>query len=149
MESNRAKLLVAIGSIALIVVLFVVLSGGDDESTPTTAETPATTTTPPEADNGSEPANKPEGGSDVPAIVVSGGEPEGGVTELEFDKGDEIRFSVESDVAEEVHVHGYEVEQELEPGKPVEFDFPAEIEGVFEVELHESGALVAELTVNP
>lgn len=163
MESNRAKALVAIGSIALIAVLFVVLSGGDDESnTPSNAET-TTTTTGAEGEGAKDrhgdgdgdhedagPADKPEdSGSGVPAIVANGGEPVGGVAELEFEKDEEVRFTVESDVAEEIHVHGYDVYADLEPGKPAEIAFLAEIDGIFEVELHGTGAVIAELTVKP
>ena len=67
----------------------------------------------------------------------------------EGDAGDEVRFEVQSDIAEHVHVHGYDVIQDVEPGKPVVFAFPAEIEGVFEVELEDSATQIAELTVNP
>ena len=35
------------------------------------------------------------------------------------------------------------------PGGTAEFDFPADLEGVFEVELHHSGEQIAELTINP
>jgi hypothetical protein len=161
MESNRAKALVAIGSIALIAVLFVVLSGGDEKSTPSSAGTTATTTSVHEdeghedgegghEDGEDDPAKQPtESGDDVPAIIVTGGEPEGGVAELEFEKDSDVRFTVESDVAEEIHVHGYDVYADLEPGKPTEVAFLAEIDGVFEVELHGTGAVIAELTVKP
>jgi hypothetical protein len=56
---------------------------------------------------------------------------------------------VESDVAEHVHVHGYDVIQDIAPGRPAEFDFPAESEGLFEVELEDSAVQIAELEVSP
>lgn len=162
MQSKPAKIAVAVGSIALIVILFVVLSGGEEETASTT-EAPAATTT--SGGHGEEDGHGHEGGGDpgtehegqgsggrkpeVPAIVVSGGEPEGGVARLEFKRGEQIAFSVESDVAEEIHVHGYDVYGDLTPGKPAEFGFAAEIEGVFEVELHGTGVVIAELTVEP
>ena len=59
------------------------------------------------------------------------------------------RCAVRSDSAEELHVHGYEVEKELKPGKTTIVSFPAELEGIFEVELHGSDELIAELQVNP
>ncbi len=82
-------------------------------------------------------------------ITIIGGQPQGGVQDLEFTAGDEVRFEVQSDIAEHVHVHGYDVIQDVEPGKPVVFAFPADIEGVFEVELEDSATPIAELTVNP
>lgn len=159
MQSKSARALVAVGSIALIVVLFVLLSGGEEEPAPTDDRTEAVTTSPGAGKHGDGEASGAVGhgeeergegpASAVAAIVVAGGEPEGGVAELEFAKGEQVEFTVESDVPEEIHVHGYDVLGDLEPGRPTEFRFPAAIEGVFEVELHGTGAIVAELTVEP
>jgi hypothetical protein len=41
------------------------------------------------------------------------------------------------------------VMQDVEPGKTVVVSFPADIEGVFEVELEDAHVQIAELTVNP
>lgn len=89
------------------------------------------------------------GSAEVPTIVVRDGEPVGGVQKLEYSAGDEIRFRVESDIAEEVHVHGYDLLKEVQPGGSVEFSFPADIEGIFEVELEQSAVQLIELQVNP
>jgi hypothetical protein len=89
------------------------------------------------------------GAASVPTIVVRAGEPVGDVKELEYDAGDRIRFRVSSDRADEVHVHGYDVEEEIPAGGTATLSFPADIEGIFEVELHESEAQIAELRVNP
>jgi len=88
-------------------------------------------------------------GGDVPTIVVRHGEPEGGVQELEYSAGDRIRFRVSSDEAEEIHVHGYDLSQEVPANGTVEFDFPAELEGIYEAELEEKGVQIIELRVNP
>ncbi len=88
-------------------------------------------------------------GGKVPTIIIRGGEPVGGIAELSYDAGDEIRFEVTSDVADEVHVHGYDLMEEVPAGGTVSFDFPAEIEGIFEVELEGRKLQIAELTVNP
>lgn len=82
-------------------------------------------------------------------IAIENGEPVGGVREMEFEAGEEIAFRVESDVAEEVHVHGYDLSQDVAAGGSVEFRFPADIEGIFEVELEELGEQIAELRVEP
>jgi hypothetical protein len=88
-------------------------------------------------------------GGDVPTIVIRNGEPVGGIEELEFSAGDQVRFRVESDVADEVHVHGYDLMEEVPAGGTVSFDFPAEIEGIFEVELEGRKEQIAEVRVNP
>jgi uncharacterized protein YdeI (BOF family) len=107
-----------------------------------------------EATNGgvTGPADNPESasmGGKVPTIVIRNGEPVGGIKELEYDAGDEIRFEVTSDVADEVHVHGYDLMQDVSAGGTVSFDFPAEIEGIFEAELEGRKEQIAEIRVNP
>lgn len=88
-------------------------------------------------------------GGDVPTIVVRDGEPVGGLQELEYSAGDEIRFRVSSDEAEEVHVHGYDLAKDVPAGGTVEFAFPADLEGIYEAELEEQGVQIAELQINP
>jgi len=98
------------------------------------------------------PAGSPESasmGGKVPTIVIRNGEPVGGIKQLEYNAGDEIRFEVKSDVADEVHVHGYDLMEDVPAGGTVSFDFPAEIEGIFEAELEGRKEQIAEITVNP
>lgn len=90
------------------------------------------------------------GGSDeVPTIEVRNGEPVGGIQTLEFSAGEEIRFRVSSDEAEEIHVHGYDIAKDVPAGGTIEFDFPAELEGIYEAELEGLGVQIAELRINP
>jgi hypothetical protein len=152
MQSNAAKVAVVVAALAAVVVLFIVL-GGDDDSDE--GEPAAETIT--RAENGAETDKKKEPRGEgveeateqVPRITIVQGQPAGGVQELEFTAGEEVRFEVESDIAEHVHVHGYDVMKDVEPGKTVVVSFPADIEGVFEVELEDSAVQIAELTVNP
>jgi hypothetical protein len=126
-------------ALALAVALAACGSGSDE----TNEATGATTT---------RPADGPESasmGGRVPTIVIRDGEPVDGIKQLEYDAGQEIRFEVSSDVADEVHVHGYDLMQEVRAGGTVSFDFPAEIEGIFEVELEGRAEQIAELRVNP
>ena len=86
----------------------------------------------------------------VPTIVVENGEPVGGIARLEYNAGDQIRFKVKGEEAEEIHVHGYNLMEDIpQGGGTVEFDFPAEIEGIFEAELEGEGVQILELRVNP
>jgi len=86
---------------------------------------------------------------DVPTIVVRGGEPVDGIAELAVSAGEDVRFRVTSDEAEEIHVHGYDLAQRVPAGGTVEFDFPADLEGIYEVELEELAVQIAELRVEP
>lgn len=146
MQSNGTRIAAVLVTLAVIVGLFFVFKGGDDNGDSTTATTEATTTT--EAAGKSE--SKDESGSaSVPVIKIVDGQPQGGIADLEFNEGEDVRFEVDSDTADEVHVHGYDIGKEVEAGGIVKFDFPADIEGVFEVELESSATQIAELTVNP
>ena len=135
----------ALGAVAALVILFVVLSGDDDNgggsTTQTQAATGATGATGQENQAPAEPATK--------RIVIVNGKPQGGVQKLEYKKGDRIQFTVTSDVADEIHVHGYDLKKDVPAGGTVRFSFPASIEGVFEAELEGRKEQIAQLTVNP
>ncbi len=60
-----------------------------------------------------------------------------------------MRFRVRSDVAEEVHVHGYDIAKDVAAGGSVTFSFDADIDGKFEIELEHAGLQIASLTVAP
>ena len=71
---------------------------------------------------------------------------------LTYNKGDQVQLEVRLNTPEEeVHVHGYEKEAPAEHS-PVRLSFPANLDGVFEIELHKldhTEAPIAELHVNP
>ena len=139
MQSTTARIGLLAALVAVAVVLFIVLSGDDDNDSETTTTTAQTTT---------EANGQPAG----PVITVRNGKPVGGVQDLSFNKGDQVQFEVRLDQpAEEVHVHGYDIEFPAATS-PVRVSFPADIDGVFEIELHTEGGgefEIAELTVNP
>jgi hypothetical protein len=81
-------------------------------------------------------------------INVVGGKPEGGIQKITVSKGDPVRFKVVSDVADEIHVHGYNFMKDVKKGGSVSFSFPAKIDGIFEIELEGRKQQIAELQVN-
>jgi len=88
----------------------------------------------------------------VPAsqtINVVNGQPQGGVKTVSFKKGDQVVLKVNSDVADEIHVHGYDLKKDVEKGGSVTFRFKGTIEGRFEVELENAGTQIANLEVTP
>jgi hypothetical protein len=142
MQSRAARLGVLAAVIVAAVVLFVVLQSddGDDSASTTTTTTAAggsTTTTV---------ANP------VQVLTVNNGNPVGGVKTLTYDKGDQVKLEVRLNTPEEeVHVHGYELEEPAEHS-PVRLSFPAKLDGIFEIELHKldgTETQIAELRVNP
>ncbi|MDA0635488.1 hypothetical protein OUY22_18880 [Nonomuraea sp. MCN248] len=66
---------------------------------------------------------------------------------LEVARGRTVSITVTSDVADELHVHGYDVTADLRPGEPATVRFVADMTGVFEVETHESGLVLVQLAV--
>jgi hypothetical protein len=85
----------------------------------------------------------------APRIVVRGGRPVGGVKRIRVRHGETVRFTVTSDVGDEVHVHGYDITREVRAGRSTSIRFRARIDGVFEVELHSRRVTIAELRVTP
>jgi hypothetical protein len=82
-------------------------------------------------------------------IEIRGGKPVGGVAKITVTKGQPVRFSVTSDVADEVHVHGYDLHKDVPKGGTVSFDFPAKLEGVYEAELESRKEQILSLRVYP
>jgi hypothetical protein len=71
------------------------------------------------------------------------------VRRFEFKRGERVRFAVYSEAAGEVHIHGFEITKAVPARRLVSFAFPADIEGVFEVELHGAHVQIAELRIGP
>jgi plastocyanin len=80
-------------------------------------------------------------------VEVAGGQVSGDTGRVPVTAGEQVTLVITSDVADEVHVHGYDLEAELSPGQPTELVFDATIPGVFEVELHEAGTQLLSLQV--
>lgn len=83
------------------------------------------------------------------AIVVRDGEPVGGPRRLRYRKGSRIVFTVRSDAAAEVHLHGYDVSREVPAGGAARFSVAATLEGRFEVELEQTQTEIARVEVVP
>ena len=82
-------------------------------------------------------------------VVVEAGRPKGGIQRPTVDKGDKVVLVVRTDSGEAVHLHGYNIEKDVVPGKAVRMPFTANIAGRFEVELHPTDALLAVIEVKP
>jgi hypothetical protein len=77
----------------------------------------------------------------------AGGQVTGTSGREEVTLGEPVVLRISSDVAEEVHVHGYDLEAAVPAGGSVDVPVAADIPGVFEVELHESGKVLFQLRV--
>lgn len=77
-------------------------------------------------------------------IVLEDSEVTGG-GRISVPLGETVTLRFTSDVADEVHIHGYDIFVELEPGATVETSFVADIPGVVELETHNGGLVLANL----
>jgi plastocyanin len=152
-----------VGAIVVAVLAFLIASPGSDDdadqagtTTPaqTEAEGGATVTTPvePETETVTEPPPPPE--PEVHRIRIRGGEVAGGPQDITVSSGDVVRIVVSSDAADDIHIHGYDIEKQAGPGQPARFRFTADLEGAYEIESHvaeDAGRepLIARLTVEP
>ncbi len=102
-----------------------------------TSATPAATTAVP-----SSPAGK------TVRLGYAGGEVTGGTQQVPVHLGERVTLVVTGDVVDEVHLHGYDSYLDVTPGAEAMITFPADIPGVFEVEMHDSGLLLAQLEVS-
>ena len=156
-RNQRIGLLVAAAVVVVVAIVVAVASGGGDDSgsadttaqtTQTTAETDTTETSTEEPHETTPPEPK------VDRIEIRGGEPVGGVQDIKVKEGDQVTVVVSADAEDDIHLHGYDIEKPVEPGKPATFKFTADIEGIFEIESHvaeDAGRdpLMGKLTVEP
>ena len=86
--------------------------------------------------------------NDAAAVfVVQHGKVVSGPHAINAKLGSTVVIEVTTDIADEIHVHGYDKEVETKAGVAGRVSFVANIPGIFDVELHKSNVLLAELTV--
>jgi hypothetical protein len=147
------RIAIALGAVAVAVVLFILLrpEGDDDEAATTSAPTTTTETGETTTTTGttSEPAatTTPPAEPEPVRVVFRDGRVRGGVQTFSFEQGDQIRLIVGSDVADHVHVHGFDLFADVAPGHPARFTFRADLTGGFEIELEDRHVPLAELRV--
>ena len=146
------RIILLLGGIAAAVALFLLVRPGDEEQATTVPATtaPATTTraATTEEMTTTEPEPEPAGPTSF-RVTARGGRPVGGVQKLEARKGERVRIVVRSDVADHVHLHGYDLLLDVAPDAPAQFVFTADLTGVFELELENRKLLLAEVEVRP
>jgi plastocyanin len=138
-RNQRTALLAAAAVVVVVAIVIAVASGGSDSGNTNTATTSTSASAP-----------KPAAFK----IDIKGGKPAGGVQNIKVKKGDNVTIVVSADAHDVIHLHGYGIEKDIEPGKPATFKFTADIEGIFEIESHVAEhagrePLMGKLTVEP
>jgi hypothetical protein len=147
MSRNQRLTFLGIAALIAVVTIAVLAFGGDDTSEQADNPPTATATATPSAteDSASTPEPTPTATPrPQPPLLTAGS-----VKKLSYKEGDTVSFRVRHDEPEEVHVHGYDITQDLEPGKTETMSFKADITGIFEIELEHSAQQLAELRVDP
>jgi heme/copper-type cytochrome/quinol oxidase subunit 2 len=69
--------------------------------------------------------------------------------EISVNGGDPVTFRITSDRPLEFHLHGYDLEKEVEANQPAELSFDATMTGRFAIEDHDTEAELGTLLVQP
>lgn len=67
--------------------------------------------------------------------------------QFDVKKGQQVKVTATSDHADELHVHGYDIAEQIGPDQPVTVEFTADKVGRFEVESHHPARIIALLNV--
>ena len=120
--STGARLGILAAIIVVAIVAIVVLSGGSSNS----AQSSVTT-----------------------AIQIKDAKPVGGVKKIKLKEGGTLKLTVNSDTADEIHVHATDQHKEVEKNGTVAFVIKPTGTGNSEIELENHKQQIAELTIEP
>lgn len=127
----------------LLVVVVLLLAGCSAGSDPDTAAPPAGVVA-----GGSSSAPSPRPAARTLDVTFAGGEITGVEGRVDVAKGEQLVLRVTSDIVEEIHVHGYDLYVDLVPGQTARLAFEADLQGSYEVELHDAGRPLFQLRVS-
>ncbi len=83
------------------------------------------------------------------AVRVRGGAVTPAAATLRTAQGTSVALTVTSDVADEIHVHGYDVTAQVRAGQTVTVRLRADLPGSWDVEMHDPGVSLLRLIVKP
>ena len=151
--AQRATILGLAAIVAVVAFLALRPGDGDEDDddsqrgNPTAQQAPTTTDTAP-ADTDPAPTATPKE-PEVTLIRVRGGRPVGGVQTIEAEEGETVRFRVQTETPQEIHLHGYDLTEDSTSERPAEFRFKADQTGIYELEIHGTHTQIGELKVEP
>lgn len=133
-------------ALTLPILLTTVLLAGCAEEEPAATAPSTTATTPAPATATPTPSESSFAGTEI-EVAVRDGEVTPPLQRVELTQGTQVRLLVTSDTADELHIHGFDITQELPAGQQATVDFTADQTGIFEIETHDSGLQLVQLEV--
>lgn len=83
----------------------------------------------------------------VLTYTIADGTAEPQLEQQSVEQGSTVRIEITGDVADEYHLHGYDVTAEAAAGETAVLEFTADMTGRYELETHESGLKLLDLLV--
>lgn len=121
-------------------------SGGESQSA-TTPATPSTSGAATSASGSLSPTEEERDQVVEVRVSVADGKVKPATRRVEVERDSQVRLLITSDVDDDVHVHGYDIEAALEAGRTTTVELVADQQGVFEVETHDGGLTLLQLQV--
>jgi plastocyanin len=142
-----------VGLIGLLAMIIVAGCGeSEDSGTKRTDRPKNSTAREADAEPGKKAApakRKPSSNVKTFRVTIEKGQPVGGPARWKVSKGDKVAITVTSDVADELHLHTYDVTEDVAKGGTATLRVTANTEGVFELELEHAATLIGNLQVSP
>ena len=157
-DFRKAALIAAV--LGLLVSLFFALRPDDEEATDATVETTtsvrtttAQTTTEPTTTEQTTTEQTTTAPTPEPAVVrvtiIVPADAAPDVKRFSVRRDRVVALVVRSELADHVHLHGYDLMADVAPGAPATIRFTAAAPGLFEIELEDRGLQIGELEVRP
>jgi hypothetical protein len=147
----RTVALIAAALGLLVSLYFALRPGDDDEATSSTsvAQTTTAATTEAATTTTATTTTAPAAPAVVRITVSVPGDKAPTVKHFTIKQDSQVVFVVKSELADEVHLHGYDLSADVAPGAPATIRFKANAPGLFEAELESRSLPIAELEVRP
>jgi hypothetical protein len=132
----------AVALVAAATLTLTLAACGDDGAT---TDNPAASSGA-SASTGADSTGSGTAGGTLIEVTYKAGKVEGGGRK-QVAKGQTVTLRVTADIADEVHLHGYDKAVDTVVNQPVQIVFKADASGVFEVELEKKGLPLVEIEV--
>lgn len=136
--------------LAAVLATWLAACGDDTEpDSPPTSAAPTTVASPAPASSPAAPATPdvPGDGVELLEFEIVGGRASPPLDRVEVEQGTAVRIVVTSDQPDAIHLHGYDLEAPIGPGEEGVIEFTADQTGLFELETHDTGLVLAQLQV--